>query len=113
MFGYEKYLHSTPKSLLYPIIKFRTRNHRLPIETGNWNRTPVNERKCQICNKIGDEFHFLFECLIFENERKQFIKPYFYRHPNTYKLEKLFNTNNKKVFLNLCKMSNVILRHNR
>ena len=33
---------------------------------------------------------------IFENERKQFIKPYFYRHPNAYKLEKLFNTNNKK-----------------
>ena len=108
-FGYESYLHTTPRSLLFPLIRFRTRNHRLPIETGNWNRTPINDRKCQTCNKIGDEFHFLFECVTLENERKQYIKPYFYRHPNMFKLEKLFNTNSKKVFLNLCKMIKTIL----
>lgn len=65
-FGFENYLKSTPCSLSTYFTKFRTRNHRLPIETGNWNRVPRNIRFCNHCvNKIGDEFHYLFECVFF------------------------------------------------
>lgn len=110
-FGIESYLSELQPSLLYDLIKFRTRNHRLPIETGNWSRIPINERNCNSCrNKIGDEFHYLFECEQFSNDRRQFIKPYFYRRSNMFKLEKLMCTGNKSEFLKLCKFIKVILR---
>ena len=40
---------------------FRKSAHRLEIEAGRWHKPtkiPPNERKCKICNKLEDEFHF-------------------------------------------------------
>jgi len=105
--GLEPYFKNTPTSLVYyrSTLKLRTRNHRLPIETGRWIRTPQNERLCLNCNKLGDEYHYLFECSIFDNERKDLIKRYFYyRNPSTLKLQQLMNTTNKHELLKLFKM---------
>ena len=44
------------------ITRFRLGSHRLPIETGRWSRTPRLDRLCHICNVLGDEYHFLFDC---------------------------------------------------
>ena len=73
------------------IIKYRTGNHRLPTETGRWGDTPLNERKCNVCNKnnIGDEYHYFFLCDFFKNERKLYLKPYFYVNPNLCKYREL------------------------
>lgn len=38
---YEKYLIQTPALYLHYIIRINTTDHRLPIETGNWARTPT------------------------------------------------------------------------
>lgn len=86
--------------------------YHLPIEIGSWARIPLNERLCNNCNKLGDEFHFLFECTLFENERRRFLKPYYYRRPNVIKTNELMNTKSKQVFLNLCKFIKCILNHN-
>ena len=45
-----------------PIIKLRTSNHYLPIETGRWNNTERHERECTLCNDkdLGDEYHYIF-----------------------------------------------------
>ena len=111
-FGIESYLLNTKTSFLYYFIKFRTRNHRLPIKTGNWSRTPVNLRVCNFCqNTIGDEFHYLFECTQFSSERRIYIKPYYYNHPNMFKLEKLMCSSNKKDFFKLCKFVKIILQN--
>lgn len=38
------------------IARFRTSNHKLPIETGRWNNVDRENRKCWLCNvDIGDE----------------------------------------------------------
>jgi hypothetical protein len=109
-FGIEKYLSDTPKSYLFYIIRFRTRNHRLPVETGSWSRIDYNLRYCNKCqNQLGDEFHYLFQCPFFENKRKMFIKRYFYQRPNTFKMNQLFNTQNRIEYLNLCKFVKAIL----
>ena len=101
-FGMESFLCNYLSKNLQYLIKFRTRNHRLPVEIGNWNRTPLNERFCRNCaDKLGDEFHYLFECRLFNDARKKYLKPYYYRHPNMYKLERLINSHNKKEILNL------------
>lgn len=109
-FGMESYLSNTPKLYLFYMIKFRTRNHRLPVETGGWSKIPIHLRVCNLCqNQLGDEFHFLFQCPIFEIERKLYLKPYFYRRPSTFKMDQLFNTTSKSDFLKLCKFVKIIL----
>jgi hypothetical protein len=32
------------------LCKFRTTNHKLPIEHGRWNNIPRENKKCNICN---------------------------------------------------------------
>ena len=38
-FGQEK-KKSLPSAFIYSMVRFRTRNHRLPVEIGNWERIP-------------------------------------------------------------------------
>ena len=103
---YEDNLHKTQSSLLVYMIRFRTRNHRLPIQIIQIG----NERLCQTCKKLGYKFHFLFECTIYDRERKQYLKRYCYNNPSTFKLQKLMSS--KKDFINLCKFCKTILsRH--
>jgi len=91
------------------LIRFRTRNHRLPIEIGNWERIPINERLCLTCNKLGDEFQYLFECTIYDIERKQYLKRYYYNNPSTFKLQKLMSSEKDFIKCKLCKtiLSNI------
>ena len=101
----DKILDELNPQLAYYFIKYKTSNHKLPIETGRWNNTLFNERTCLDCNnEIGDEFHYLFVCPKFSEERKQYIKPYYYRHPSMYKSIQLFQSKNTKVIRNLCLM---------
>ena len=45
------------------------------METGRYNSVPYENRKCQLCdlNEIGDEFHFLFICSKFTDERNLWL----------------------------------------
>ena len=48
------------------LTAFRTRNHRLSVEMGRWNSTPLNERLCHFCqDEVGDEFHTSLKCKFF------------------------------------------------
>ncbi len=61
------------KHLYINVVKFRTSNHKLPIETGRWNGIERSERKCNLCNlkDIGDEFHYLLICPFLAESRKK------------------------------------------
>ena len=65
-FEFENYLITLPKNFYLPLIKFRTGNHKLPVETGRWENIPHNDRKCNLCelNQVGDEIHLI--ALIFQ-----------------------------------------------
>ena len=47
------------------ITRFRCGSHHLPIETMRWGRVPRENRLCSRCGVLGDEFHFLFDCVDF------------------------------------------------
>jgi hypothetical protein len=53
------------------MCKFRISNHRLKIETGRFNNTPLEERNCTLCNTLENEIHFLTECKKFDTLRKE------------------------------------------
>jgi len=52
---------------MYEFCRFRTLNHKLPIEKGRRENIEKSRSTCNFCNKdeIGDEFHFILECTYF------------------------------------------------
>lgn len=62
-FGLDSYPLKLNKGYIISIYKLCTFNFKLPIETGRLSNVPIHERICTLCseNKIGDEFHYLFE----------------------------------------------------
>ena len=57
---------------LFTLRAFRTtnHNHKLPIETGQWNRI---ERGEQLCNTLNDSFHFITACPFLCGTRNKLI----------------------------------------
>jgi hypothetical protein len=95
-FGMNKYLTSVNLSnYRQAFTRLRLSSHRLFVETGRWNNTPLNDRKCQLCNILEDEYHFIIECKLYQELRKKYIKPYYYRYPSMFKAIQLFQSENE------------------
>ena len=109
---FEEYLTILPRSKYIPLIKYRTANHFLPVETLRWEGVDINERKCTPCDKLdtADEFHYLLSCNYFDQQRKQFIKPYYYKRPNIIKFKELFNSKSPDKLLKLSKFVSIIMK---
>ena len=90
----------------------RTANHRLPIKTGRWPRTPIEERTCNIhqTNEFGSETHYIFECPFFSTQRVVFISESKRSIPVNLACTQLFNTTNKTELCNLSKFSATIFK---
>ena len=89
------------------LTRFFTRNHRLNVETGGWqrpNKVPYEQRFCKCCTtEIEDEYHFIIICPLYEDIRKLFIKPYYRIKPSMYKFLLLCKTSNKSELIKLAK----------
>lgn len=110
-FECSRYFSLLPNYYSKILIAFRTRNHRLPIEIGRWNSTPVHERVCHFChNDIGDEFHYILSCEHFKTERLNHIKVYYRKYPNVIKFKQLMNSSNVSELKHLCKFIKVITK---
>ena len=84
-------------------------SHRLKVETGRWQKPttiPFNERKCTLCLKLDDEFHFLLECPLYKDLRKKYVKKYYWKNTNMLKFIELLNYfgkwNSYKQCINVC-----------
>ena len=99
------YFSILPKDLWIPLLKFRTRNFRLPIEFNSWTSfyKPVNERKCSICNQndLGDEYHYIMKCPVFKEIREIYLKKYYIKRPSVFKFTSLMQSRNRKILTNL------------
>ena len=108
----QKYLMTLPQNAWIPILKFRTSNHRLPIEIYSWKVAFVDryKRLCTLCNTndIGDEYHYLISCPIFHEARIQFVPKYFRVRPSVFKFLELVNSNDKKTLIKLSKFIKII-----
>ena len=110
-FQFEKYLSILPSNLSYVMIKFRTLNHKLPIQKGRIDGIVRSERKCTRCDcdDLGDEFHYLFSCSYFLDNRIQLLKPYYYKRSNCIKFSQLLGSSQKSVLLKLAKFMKIIM----
>ena len=58
------YLDSTRKNPMRTLVKLRIGRHNLPVETGRYDKIPLDERICPLCSgsEIEDETHLLLDC---------------------------------------------------
>ena len=110
-FKQERYLTLPNKSDRINLSKFRCRNIKIPVVTGGYtNRnnpaTPYENRLCEICNMnvIGDEYHYILECPIFQEHRNNYLNDFYVRNPNREKFTLLFLNDNKQILSRLSKL---------
>ena len=85
------------------MCNFSARNHRLAIVSGRWLGQPRNERLCQHCQELEDDYHFVLCCkkdnLV--ELRRRYIKSYYFVNPSMFKLTQLLTSENRKTIRNL------------
>ena len=106
----EKYLLVLPKPLKFALIRFRTSNHRLPIEVGRYHNIERKDRVCTLCssNDIGDEYHYLVICPYFYANRLQFIPKYVYEKPSVFKFCEFMSFKKKKGMVKIAQFCKII-----
>ena len=69
---FENYLIKLNRKHCSLLLKFRLSNHRLHVETGRWDNTPLEDRKCTLCSKMISVTKFtifLFVITLYLTER--------------------------------------------
>jgi hypothetical protein len=107
---FENYLNILNDKDNLTLSKFRTTNHKLPVENGRWKNIARENRICPLCNngEIGDEFHYLFKCQYFSNQRKIYIKKNIRINPNIIKFKLLMTSTSKIELQKLCRFVRII-----
>ena len=67
----ERYLNLHDFEIRKAISKLRLSSHKLAIVTGKWYKIEKSQRICKLCDldKIENEFHVIFDCPYYEEER--------------------------------------------
>ena len=90
------------------LCKFRTGSHNLPITKRRYNDDEDVDVQCKFCDSnYCDEFHVLFKCEYFKEQRKLYLKQFYYVRPSAFKMISLFNSC-KKETSNLAKFCKFI-----
>ena len=100
-FKFQTYLDNlTIMKFQQNLTRLRVSSHRLEVECGRWarpERTPLDDRKCKLCHKLEDEYHFILECPLYTDLRKQFISKFYWGRPNMPKFIELCKSENQNV----------------
>ena len=108
---FEKYLNELDVSLRFFMVRYRTCNHRLPIEEGRFNNVLHVDRKCTLCdlNDIGDEYHYFCKCPKFKDIRCKFLKKCMIKRPSVQQYCDLMGTQQKSRLIKIAKFAKVVM----
>lgn len=113
LFECENYLSLVPSSVYKFILKFRTCNHKLPIEVGRYTGVDRRYRICGICDlgDVGDEYHYLFKCsnTNLVNLRQSVLPMYYQRDLSIFKFYQFMqNQKDEQLLFSISKFIKVI-----
>ena len=76
IFFLEKYLLQESLVNRKNLTRLRISSHKLSVETGRFDKTPLEKRLCAMCDKglVKDEFHFMISCTAYEKPRDHLFK---------------------------------------
>ena len=93
--------------------KFRCRNNKIPVVVlgHGGRRIPYEDRICPACNTdaIGDEFHYIMQCPVFQLQRQRYLESQYLLNPNLEKFSELLQNNNLNILRKLAKLIKEIL----
>ena len=101
-FDVEKYVNINLASLERPVLaQIRFAILPLHIETGRFNNTKLEDRKCYFCDpdKVEDERHFLCECVAHTTQRDVWSDFLMNKCPD---FHYLLNNNELKCIFTIC-----------
>ena len=77
-----------------------------------YKRTDTYDTKCKICdkNKIEDEFHYVFICPVFQEDRNRLLNKYYRKFPSMYKFIELMSTTSMKDLRKLAEFATIIIQ---
>ena len=86
-----------------------------PSDSNCWSFFPAfdtYDTKYKICdnNEIGDEFHYLFICPVFQEDRNRLLKEYYRKIPSMFKIIELMSTTNMTDLRKLAEFATIIIR---
>ena len=112
MFVCEDYINKLSYQQCVSLMRFRTINNNLPVQRDRYLNIPRSERICTKCTSgdVGDEFHYVLCCELFNDDRRRLLPSYFCRRPNCLKFKQLFGNSKKTVLSNLVKLLNIICK---
>jgi hypothetical protein len=95
---------------LFLLCRFRTSNHRLPIQIDRWRNINRENRVRNLCQsrELKDEYHYLFECTEFNHDRARLIPQKYRCIPNTANYCALMCSNYVIELSNLCKFIRIV-----
>ena len=105
VFFVERNLKCLPEFVMYALAEFRIGSSKLAVNSRNYYDIPRNERLCTNCDqhKLGDEYHFLFECSLLNDLRVRYLPMYFRKRCNIIKMKELIRTEKDDVIFGLAK----------
>ena len=114
-FGQDAYFTLLPQNCMITILKFLTTNNPLPVNKLRYNNIVRTDRICTKCdlNNVGDEFHYIFVCPAFVDDRKKYLSAYLCHYPNAAKFYSLFASNKKIQLLKLKHFVHIIIKELR
>ena len=87
------YLFSLPNNhIRTAITRLRLSSHSLNVERGRWKKIEYADRKCNVCEDIDDEYHFVVCCPRFHNLRIKYLPKSLYINPSMYKFTQYLNS---------------------
>ena len=109
--SFEKYLTSLNMKEAIDFCRFRCGNHKLPVVVGRYNNIERCNRVCSLCNlnTIGDEYHYIYVCPAFNQERVAYIQKKLLRNHNTLTMHSLFSSEDRTSVSNLARFCRVIM----
>ena len=97
---------------LWPFFIFRSLNHKFPIEWGRYEGIARDDRICELCSllKLGDEYHYVFECSYFDDLRSLYLPRDLFSRPYTVKFENLMCSSDTNRLFKVSKFCKVVLK---
>ena len=98
-FEKEEYFSKLTKTMSISLCRFRTCNHKLPIESGRYLNIPRSERTCHLCNsnELCDEYHAIFKCVALNSWRQKYLPYYHIRRRQNTSVLALYNVFNTSI----------------
>ena len=106
----EKYLCVLPDPLKFALIKFRTSNHKLPMETGRYDNTEQKDRICTLCSvkDIGDEYRYYISCQYLNDIRLLYVPKKFVSKPSVAKFCEYLKTRKRQLLVKMTLLDKII-----